>query len=239
MRKLLVLLYFISAAVSAAPTAITQQNCSWDKPGEDRYTGSVSDAVDYYIDIPKASREILKRRIAAHDYDDQVNITKDAIEGERTYTPDIREMHFGANRVCSQVTRTRWPVKAVQPALMYCEKLDCIIVPFVCGNLSRVNILAWPKVLTPVPVLWTPPEFPPMPYLPLIPSTTPPPTVMDAQPPVYFDVPIPGFPSTPGYPRTVRTPTKPYVPPTPVPEPGSICLMLLGLGVILAMHRKK
>lgn len=118
--------------------SMTQQNCSWDHPGANPYTGNVSDAVDYYFDIPKATRAVLKTRITTHSYDEIVDITKYGISGKEGYGTTVSEMHFGPNLICTNVTRTRWPENMVQKASMYCEDKYCVIVPFVCGNISRV-----------------------------------------------------------------------------------------------------
>lgn len=138
-RYLAILLCLLST--SAQAVTMSQRDCSWDNPGADPYRGNVSDAVDYFIEIPKDIRTTLKTRITAHQPDEEVAITKYAVRSYTGafYSPVISDMHFGPNLVCNSVTRHRWPENMVQPAEIYCEGRYCIIVPRICGNISRIE----------------------------------------------------------------------------------------------------
>ncbi len=128
----------VLAATLAAVSAI-QPSCSWDRPGLNPYRGKVRDALERYADIPAADRIALARRIEQGQADEQVEITRDAIRGQRDYYPGISDMHFGAASVCHQVTRSKWDPARVEPGAVYCVKEHCILVPKICGNVSRIG----------------------------------------------------------------------------------------------------
>jgi hypothetical protein len=131
----------VLAATLAAVTAL-QPSCSWDRPGVNPYRGNVRDALERYTDIPDADRIALKHRIEQGQADEQVEITRDAIRGKGDkgeYYPEISDMHFGAASVCHQVTRSKWDAARVEPGAVYCVKSHCILVPKICGNVSRIG----------------------------------------------------------------------------------------------------
>lgn len=133
----------MSVLLTVALAAATQfqPSCSWDRPGANRYTGSSAAAIERYTDIPEQVRNTLKRRIAEHQSDDQVRITRDAIVGKNQYEPGIRDMHFGAASVCGSVTRSKWAEQRQEPGAVYCVGEHCILVPRICGNISRITRL--------------------------------------------------------------------------------------------------
>jgi len=103
--------------------------------------GDVVAAVDRYQDIPAATRAKLKARMKARRYDDVAVIERDAIRGQANYAPEIRDMHFGPGAICRTVTRTRWAAKTQERGLVYCEDGQCVLVPTVCRNVSRIRRL--------------------------------------------------------------------------------------------------
>lgn len=119
--------------------SVAQPSCSWDRPGANRYTGKTGAAIDRYTDIPERVRLTLKKRLAEGQYDDSVLITRDAIAGRNAYDPAIRDMHFGAASVCATVTRSKWSEQRSEPGAVYCVKEHCILVPKICGNVSRIS----------------------------------------------------------------------------------------------------
>jgi hypothetical protein len=127
--------------LALAASTVTVPSCSWDAPGHNPFMGDVVAAVDRYVDIPEATRSRLKQRMAARQYDEIATITRDSIAGKHRYT-DLREMHFGQNQVCRTITRERWTAANQERGLVYCESGQCIIVPTVCRNVSRVNRVA-------------------------------------------------------------------------------------------------
>ena len=128
-------------AVSLMVASTATPSCSWDRPGVNPYMGDIVSAVDHYHDISPDMRATLKERMARHDYDDVVTIGRERISGNSNYDYDgtLQDMHFGAGAVCASVTRSKWPAAAKQRALVYCEKNQCIVVPTICRNVSRIS----------------------------------------------------------------------------------------------------
>jgi hypothetical protein len=122
-----------------APRNDTLAKCSWDRPGRDAFSGDVVAAVDRYSDIPTPVRARLKERMQAREYDDMVDIRRDSIKGKFEYASTIRDMHFGKDRVCRQVTRSKWAAKTHERGMVYCEAEHCILVPTICRNVSRID----------------------------------------------------------------------------------------------------
>jgi hypothetical protein len=118
---------------------VTVERCSWDRPGANPYMGETASAVDHYRDIAPKVRERLKSRIARRDYDDVVSIERASITGRSRYGSTIRDMHFGAHRICHEVSRSDWSPTLKERGLVYCEDGQCILVPTVCRNVSRIS----------------------------------------------------------------------------------------------------
>ena len=131
----------LAIALAASVTNV-QPECSWDRPGANPYTGTVQEAIDRYTDIPAETRRKLKRRMEYGNPDEMVDITRDAIRGKHAYSPTIRDMHFGPAQMCHAVTRAKWAAARVEAAAVYCVEEHCIIVPTICGNVSRITRLA-------------------------------------------------------------------------------------------------
>jgi hypothetical protein len=119
--------------------AAVQPACSWDNPGHNPYTGAAAAAIDHYRDIPDKVRLTLKRRLEEGQADDQVDITRDRISGKHQYAPAIRDMHFGKSSLCASVTRSKWAENRSEPGAVYCVDQHCILVPRICGNVSRIS----------------------------------------------------------------------------------------------------
>lgn len=129
----------ILATIALAASGATLPQCSWDRPGANPFMGDVVAAVDRYQDIPPATRAKLKARMEKRQYDEMVTITRDAISGKGQYDSRIRDMHFGAGSICGTVTRAQWTDKTQERGLVYCEDGQCILVPTVCRNVSRIT----------------------------------------------------------------------------------------------------
>ena len=136
----------LALAVSAGSTL---PQCSWDRPGANPFMGDVVAAVDRYQDIPAATRDKLKARMQARQYDEIAVIERDAIRGQAQYAPEIRDMHFGPGAVCATVTRAKWTAKTQERGLVYCEDGQCILVPTVCRNVSRIRRVEKPAAIAP------------------------------------------------------------------------------------------
>jgi len=127
------------ATIALAASGATLPQCSWDRPGVNPFMGDVVAAVDRYPDILPATRAKLKARMEKRQYDEMVTITRDAISGKAQYDSQIRDMHFGAGSICGTVTRAKWTDKTQERGLVYCEDGQCILVPTVCRNVSRIT----------------------------------------------------------------------------------------------------
>lgn len=225
-------------ALALASTAHTTPNCSWDRPGANPFTGDPVAAVDHYPDIAPEIRAALKERIAARKSDEIVTIHRDSISGNREYDPAIRGMHFGANTVCNTVSRSKWAPRKVERALVYCEQNECIIVPAICGNVSRVT-----RLPEKVAVADAPPP-PPTPVIPVTPQQMAslvhkaPDTVAEEDPtPVKAAVTRVVF-----SPPTVLPPTPVVISDIPVravPEASTWAMLLAGLGFVGFAARRR
>ncbi len=127
------------------PAAKTLASCAWDRPNANPYMGELPAALDRYTDIPMDVRNRLKERVAMQQYDDMVEIKRDAILGKGRYSTVIRDMHFGpVGTVCKTVTRKKWKATTTERGLVYCEGAHCVLVPTVCRNVSRINRIGEP-----------------------------------------------------------------------------------------------
>jgi len=126
-------------ATLALATSAALPSCSWDHPGNNPFMGDVIAAVDDYKDIPAATRAKLKARMAKLDFDEFVVIDRDHVSGVAQYGSQITDMHFGTSGMCKTVTRQKWGPKMQERGLVYCEDGQCILVPTVCRNVSRIK----------------------------------------------------------------------------------------------------
>ncbi|WP_156894689.1 MHFG family PEP-CTERM protein [Janthinobacterium sp. 1_2014MBL_MicDiv] len=129
----------LPANAKGAARADVLDNCNWNRPGVDPFMGDVVAAVDRYTDIAPPVREQLKERMRARQYDEIVVISRDAIRGKGNYQARISDMHFGPGRVCRNVTRSGWSEQMQERGLVYCVQGQCILVPTICRNVSRIT----------------------------------------------------------------------------------------------------
>ncbi len=255
-------------ALAASTSTASLPACSWDRPGVNPFTGDLVAAVDRYKDIPPATREKLKARLKQRSYEDIALITRDRIEGKAEYA-EIRDMHFGTGRICRTVTRGKWSNSHQERGLVYCEDGQCLIVPTVCRNLSRVTRLE-PRpvagaaqddeaVLAAAPAEEAPLVFDPpaagqpaaapesFAAIAAIPRLDAPAAVLSLPPMIsgsgpVVTTPVGGVPPLP--PGTLRPDPELPLPIDPgitpaVPEPGTWALFGLGLGVLLLRRRRR
>lgn len=117
--------------------------CDWSFPRENPFRGDKLRAVDRYLDIPPAGREEIKAKIKARAPDDIAEIERDTIVGRHGVYVNLRGMYFGAATLCATVTRPSWPTGMIARAPVYTAIIDdkrySVIIPDVCGNVSRVD----------------------------------------------------------------------------------------------------
>lgn len=219
--------------MSAAVVALAV--CSWASPGADRYTGTVAAAIESYADIPAEHRAELRRKAAAHEFDDHVTIGRDSMLGGYSYASALRDMHFGSSgRRCAQVDRSMWRDASTERGLVYCSASHCIIIPSVCGNVARVTRLTPNAKTEHSPLVAESFES-----LAAVPAPLASPLEGPTEPQVTFAQPTLGG-SSPvlfGGSYGVAVAQGP-VPVTPVPEPETYLLMLCGLAAVVAWKRK-
>jgi hypothetical protein len=235
-------------ATAILTTVLMTPACSWDNPGANRYTGNVPASVQHYSDIPLEPRNKLQKRLETRQYDEIATITREKIEGKSTYT-DLREMHFGKNQVCQTVSREKWADSAKERGLIYCEDGYCIIVPTICGNVSRITKSA---PITPPATTngsagagrspYTPAVPPPLsiavPEAPTFDSVVkadmlPPPLIHQDEP--YWFPPILSIPPIGDSGCCSRPIIKPPMP--PIPEPSTFYMAIIGL-LVLGLKRR-
>ena len=236
----------LTLATALVAATVTLPSCSWDKPGADPYMGDIEAAVDRYRDIPPEVRARLKAKVRQRAYDDIATITRDKIEGKRSYS-NLRDMHFGNGRVCRQVGRSKWKPEAVERGLVYCEGEHCLIIPTVCRNVSRVTPEQALEIQTAARPEDEPIDLPSSAGANMlggqrfVDETDPlPARIQSLEPPpgeLTFDPPELG-PPPPDLPRDPLPDPRPPTPPPPIPEPSTWALMALGLAVVARQARR-
>lgn len=113
-------------------------HCDWNRPGHNAYQLNPVEAVASYGFSDDVKTELI-RKMNAKEYDDLVIIDKDSIYGLREYT-NLRNMHFGKGDVCKTVDRQKWG-HFMTRGLVYCVEQHCLVVPFICKNVSEITPL--------------------------------------------------------------------------------------------------
>lgn len=139
-------------------------DCTWDSPGANPYRGppvaSVTAALDRY-NISPAAKVILVERVRTLQPTATLTITRDGVHSPDGTATDLRDMHYGKNRMCSgPVLRTEWKADHAESALLYCALGECIAIPTVCGNVSRVTWVPTPVADKEEPAIRAPGKAP-------------------------------------------------------------------------------
>lgn len=251
MMRSLVLLALAAASASAwsAPRDTRPANgeCEWRNPGAQKYMLPLSAALDRLNMIPADTRSKLKARLESNKVqtaDDHILITSKGVTGT-VGEYSLYDMNGGQGQVCwGEVTAKTWNPEHAERALVFCEDGHCIAYYSVCRNISRA-ILVKRNETPPAPMQRA--QMPDMPadttwereqldiQLDLIPVLA----LKEApvefswrmaweplpQDRVRFAFPVPGLPV-----ESVVA---------PVPEPSVYALMLLGLGLVGWMARRR
>lgn len=121
-------------------------DCNWNNPGVDPYRGPVTETVAAAVQrygMPSHVRADLVAKVRNGLSDGMVEISRTGLHSATGTASDLRDMHYGRpGRVCpGPVRRDAWPDDRRERALLYCATgtADCILVPVVCGNVSRVT----------------------------------------------------------------------------------------------------
>ncbi|XHS79603.1 MHFG family PEP-CTERM protein [Burkholderiaceae bacterium UC74_6] len=247
------------ATLALASSGVTLPVCSWDHPGVNPFMGDVVSAVDRYADIPAATRAKLKERMARRDYDEIALIERDRITGMAQYAPEITSMHFGQGGVCKTVSRAKWTDKMQERGLVYCEDGQCILVPTICRNVSRIRRTGEaPLSIAPAaggtppgeatpdqPLAFDPPAAgAPAPGAPGS-FANPGPSVAPSSFTPVGSSPLSGGPTTappivpPVQPPGTLPPGAPTITTPAVPEPGTWMTLLAGLAAVAVVSRRR
>lgn len=238
-------------------------NCSWNQPGRNPYKGTTAEAVARYTDIPAEARRELAAKIDARQPDDEVTITRNDVFGKYQYSPQITSMHFGQRTVCDRVDRSGWKLEARERAAVYCTGDHCLIVPEVCGNISRIRRApgggaagaggaeggaggpAAHAAATPAPMTLRPVATPASPEavaaadaIAQLPEFAGPTGVPLADPDAYL-MPFPQVSSGMGSASRLRHDDPAQTQPLPVPEPASAGMLLAGLAVLFGLAKRR
>lgn len=241
----------------ATAAAFGAASCDWSEPGHNPVSVDVAGLVRNYVDIPPAVRQRLEQRVRDRQYDEVATIRRDSVEGLYRYS-GLRDMHWGAGRLCrGSVNRSTWNSAHVERGLVYCEDDHCLIVPTACRNISRITREVppgppparlevpggWaadlgeppgPLPLVDVPDTIAAREVPSMSLL----STVEMPTTSTT--PTPFGTTAMSLPASMPFAGPVPLPTAPIAsdPVAPVPEPSTLALLALGVGLIAWARRR-
>jgi hypothetical protein len=125
--------------------------CAWNAPGADPYRGPVAESVAAAVqryDMTTQARAELVQKARLLQPDGIIVIQRDGITSTDGVATDLKDMHFGKpGRVCKGlVVRDKWRDNQAETALVYCAQGECIAVPTICGNVSRVT---WTPITPP------------------------------------------------------------------------------------------
>lgn len=113
-------------------------DCTWNEPGQNKFTGLAEVAIRAYQDIPEANQNELIRKVKSIKYDDVAEITNTGIYSRHFEYKNLRNMWFGNYKVCSKINY-KWKEGHIERAMVFSSGVYQIIVPFVCGNIARVD----------------------------------------------------------------------------------------------------
>ncbi len=195
-------------------TAVALTACLWTNPGADPYTGTVEWALSN-LSIPAQHRAVIASKIHARLPDDRLYIGKDYVMSVKWDFGDVMWMHFGRDKLCYGVDRSKWADDHEEKGQVYCSGPHCVGIPDACGNITQL----FQRRDVPQPrydMIDVPPLEPPLepPTLRLVP-------------------PQPTLP-------TGGTWIHPTIPPpiNKVPEPGTLALLLVA-GVAALSGRRR
>lgn len=117
--------------------------CTWDNPGVDKYVGTAAEAISHYA-IPAQDQANLVYDIHRINPAAVITITRDGIVAGLGIASDLRDMHYGKDKVCSgPVTRDKWTDDRKETALVYCSGIYCVAIPSVCHNVALIHYRAY------------------------------------------------------------------------------------------------
>lgn len=116
--------------------------CDWNNPGHEPYRQSgvnhIAKALDTYKFSAKTRNELLWK-IKSAQSDAVIFIGRDDIHSSYGTASNLRDMHSKKGMCSGPVQRDSWKVEHREPALVYCSYGQCVAVPVVCGNISKID----------------------------------------------------------------------------------------------------
>lgn len=129
----------------ALAAGLSAPSCAWDPSKQAAYEGDPAALVARFQDLPRAAREGLQSRMAAHRFDELVQIEREGVRGAQRYGHELSGLQTGSG-VCATPDLSRWDDAQAEPALAYCEGRHCILVT-INGHHSlrveRLGLAAW------------------------------------------------------------------------------------------------
>lgn len=138
MKAILAFLLVFACGLCNAAVAKSADACNWDHPGTNKYQRLPVEALQDY-DMDYRVRATLQVKMINHWYDDVVEIRRDGVTGNGSYS-NLRGMHYGKSGYCQGMVDTgAWAPTQVERALVYCVDTVCVAVPTVCNNVSLID----------------------------------------------------------------------------------------------------
>lgn len=142
-------------------TAALVAGCAWERPGFDPYRGPVAEKVARAADrykFDQATKDLLVSKAKTLNADAMVTITRDGLHSTQGEASGLRDMHYGADRMCpGPVVHQTWAANHTETAFVYCARGECIAIPVVCGNVSRIQFVPTPPTKEPEFKFYLPP----------------------------------------------------------------------------------
>lgn len=121
-------------------------DCDWNNPGVAPYRGlPVESALLAYSDLTDAQRNEIRWKIDTMNADAVIFIRKDGISSAFGEAKNLRDMHWKGGLCEGKIDRKNWSSDHEESALVYCSGQQCVAVPVVCGNISRVDYRPFAK----------------------------------------------------------------------------------------------
>jgi len=146
-RALAMALLVAASGALAMPDTLVLQSCRWsEKIGQQRYIGTVEDALSRYTTVWRRDQiDVLRDAIIAGRPTTQVTMRLHSLVADNglQIAPGIAMMHFGTKSVCMSVQRAWGPQFSARADLFAIPGSDlAMLVPHDCGNPAVVRLLA-------------------------------------------------------------------------------------------------
>ena len=146
-RVAVLALALMAVRAVAEPLSEPVTTCDWNNPGVNPYRGSPALAVLSYSAIPIWPRLVLASRIGRVTPTDYAMVTRGDIESLNgfSYSPQLTEMHFGGSKKCTLPDRSQWSPTRRELSPVWCFAGECVTMPRICNNVSRIfqRVVPW------------------------------------------------------------------------------------------------